>query len=1083
MGFTNKHLDKKYPIKEWIRIYNDGSATDAVRNGGGGVFATLPDRNTLERSFVWGMRCTNHKAETEAIKEAIKMVNNKLSKTSKVVILSDARFGDSWRDKWLNKHFNQDCYNIEVKDVSSTQLRSFTRQLYTVSDAALLVDELLPFFPRSNNTQNTPFDETIETTELFPNLSTPAEPGYRFLREYNIPQDESGFHLDNRNGLNTMKNGDIQAENMTFQNNSDESATVIETSSKNQSSSEFDLKSDFVAGDETGISLGANTSSHSNSVCEDNDSLPSVSCDSYNAHTSQIEVRSTLLPSEALEPARLIPPVKITHDTCSSLGKDLLQMYLSQENCDCCIVVNGQKFPAHKCILSARSEYFEAMLGGHWKESQLDVVTLEGVSPQAVKHLLLFLYGGILALPTEDVSANLLDLFLVADMYGVSSLNKVLMFYLRRDLCHFFHKPCPVCIISAADALSLCHNFNLEDLKQRCLRWIGKNFTKIWPSKTFAGLPDSLQQLSLRSITGQFTTVNVLDIIVECNRLTSSLPRVKWTEAVLCLLTQFMDAAIEFTSSNFVRVIKMPDFLKWAKGATWKASALKDIFTSVIDSLPIDKACHVFQALLQLQATVSVTYGPGEEEASVGIHVEDEVTGLLEVMVQRCERFLRMHIHKVMRSSQWSELPKPVQTRIMETSAYLSLADLPEPKPRAGTRKPVSVRHVPPSRPTPGSEINRPRARGTTHGVPSAGLVVRTIAPRGAVASNPLGQNPGMRNYRTSQASGLGQQRTQSSHGRYTKSKNGGHLSNAGAKPKSNTSRQAFDLHQREEHNRLSSCNNSDGTPQTKCGNDGQSPGELNVKDDTEGKSNNLNRDSEDITGSFACSDDNQVAICYEKICSKESESTWPKTETNENSLSLPGSLSGFNNGCIVEDISDDTESNAGLISAVSTNGPDHSSLSHDDNYFSFQQSSGAECSEVSDQSRHFTSEQCEKTSSWGVLDTASRRQEKSPSQECSPRLRMSRLPAAVGSSVSRSPKQRWSAGSTDSVDSHHEAGDVQVGAVSQLEVSRNVSLPAQEVSGSGLAFTNRKDQIQPGEVKIVKMSRPLSVGFLVPPN
>ncbi|GFS25217.1 reverse transcriptase [Elysia marginata] len=91
MGFTNKHLDKKYPIKEWIRIYTDGSATDAVRNGGGGVYATLPDGTSLERSFACGRRCTNYKAETGAIKEALDMVNNKISKTSKVVILSDAR--------------------------------------------------------------------------------------------------------------------------------------------------------------------------------------------------------------------------------------------------------------------------------------------------------------------------------------------------------------------------------------------------------------------------------------------------------------------------------------------------------------------------------------------------------------------------------------------------------------------------------------------------------------------------------------------------------------------------------------------------------------------------------------------------------------------------------------------------------------------------------------------------------------------------------------------------------------------------------------------------------------------------------
>ncbi|GFS08904.1 reverse transcriptase [Elysia marginata] len=85
--------NKKYPINEWIRIYTDGSATDAGRNGGGGVYATLPDGTTLERSFACAMMCTNYtyRAEAEAIKEALNMVNNKISKTSKVVILRDAR--------------------------------------------------------------------------------------------------------------------------------------------------------------------------------------------------------------------------------------------------------------------------------------------------------------------------------------------------------------------------------------------------------------------------------------------------------------------------------------------------------------------------------------------------------------------------------------------------------------------------------------------------------------------------------------------------------------------------------------------------------------------------------------------------------------------------------------------------------------------------------------------------------------------------------------------------------------------------------------------------------------------------------
>ncbi|GFR94967.1 hypothetical protein ElyMa_002680700 [Elysia marginata] len=87
MGLTNKHLDRKYPTGEWMRIYTDGSATDAVRNGGGKVYATLSDGTTLERSFACGRRCTT----TRQKQKPSNMANNKISKTSKVVILSDAR--------------------------------------------------------------------------------------------------------------------------------------------------------------------------------------------------------------------------------------------------------------------------------------------------------------------------------------------------------------------------------------------------------------------------------------------------------------------------------------------------------------------------------------------------------------------------------------------------------------------------------------------------------------------------------------------------------------------------------------------------------------------------------------------------------------------------------------------------------------------------------------------------------------------------------------------------------------------------------------------------------------------------------
>ncbi|GFR80806.1 hypothetical protein ElyMa_004054000 [Elysia marginata] len=74
MDFTNKHLDKKYPIKEWMRIYTDGSATDAVRIGSCGVHASLPDGNSLARPFACEMRCTNYKAKNRSHQRSRKRV-------------------------------------------------------------------------------------------------------------------------------------------------------------------------------------------------------------------------------------------------------------------------------------------------------------------------------------------------------------------------------------------------------------------------------------------------------------------------------------------------------------------------------------------------------------------------------------------------------------------------------------------------------------------------------------------------------------------------------------------------------------------------------------------------------------------------------------------------------------------------------------------------------------------------------------------------------------------------------------------------------------------------------------------------
>ncbi|KAK6979601.1 BTB/POZ domain-containing protein 8 [Biomphalaria glabrata] len=371
--------------------------------------------------------------------------------------------------------------------------------------------------------------------------------------------------------------------------------------------------------------------------------------------------------------------VSLPYETCSPLGKDLLQLYLEETDCDCCLAVDGIKFLVHKCVLSTRSEYFQAMLGGQWCESKMEAINLEGVTPQAVEQLLLFLYGGVLEISTP---CELTDLFIVADMYGIASLKKVLAFYLRKDLCHFFHKPCFVCTGKAAEALSLCYNFNLDELQDRVVKWVAKYFTKIWPTKSFASLPESVQDLSVEGIKSQMTSKNVLDIIMECNKLIDTLPRIKWTESVLCLLTQLMDTAIEFTSSHFIEVISTQEFHQWAKVASWKAGVLEEIFNTVIDSLPINISCQVYEKLTNLEADLSV-----QETSDI------DVVGLLQAMIKRCEKFFKIHINQIMRTKDWAQLRKPLQSKILESSAYMYLGDvtLSSAKSKFASRQKVST--------------------------------------------------------------------------------------------------------------------------------------------------------------------------------------------------------------------------------------------------------------------------------------------------------------------------------------------------------------------------------------------------------
>lgn len=138
--------------------------------------------------------------------------------------------------------------------------------------------------------------------------------------------------------------------------------------------------------------------------------------------------------------AKLVPAASVNVPSYPTIGKQLISLlYDPDGNFDCTFDVEGEKFRAHKLILSSRSSVFAAMLrtGAAMKEGRDGVVTLRDIKPDVFRLLLHFVYadeiprGGVedacgdgclqrgVSLEGDDLAMTVGD-----DFNGASSMSK-----------------------------------------------------------------------------------------------------------------------------------------------------------------------------------------------------------------------------------------------------------------------------------------------------------------------------------------------------------------------------------------------------------------------------------------------------------------------------------------------------------------------------------------------------------------------------------------------------------------------------------------------------------------------------------
>ncbi|GAB6021971.1 hypothetical protein CHUAL_006131 [Chamberlinius hualienensis] len=355
---------------------------------------------------------------------------------------------------------------------------------------------------------------------------------------------------------------------------------------------------------------------------------------------------------------------RLTGGSCSKLGEDLLKMFVDEIDPDVTVLVNGKEIKAHKSVLASRCVYFAAAMSGNWVESSGNVIKMTGFSYDAIHFAIYHIYSGASAIP-ENIDIS--ELASLADMLGFEGLKDVVVLALKMKYCHFFHKPCTGCATTASECLLISASFGLDELQEKCLRWINKHMLKTWPTKSFAALPDELLQKALAATKLDITVESVLDTTLRCDKLASSLPRVKWVEPLHSLRKQLSDACASFLAENLNDVLASRFFTDLRTGHTWSILALEPSLLVAADNLSLNVACKSYVRLTSLKRT----YFEVANDDLQSPDVNENFGMLINKIHRQVEHFLIHNANRVVRCAGWACLSLELQNRIKDAAVIV----------------------------------------------------------------------------------------------------------------------------------------------------------------------------------------------------------------------------------------------------------------------------------------------------------------------------------------------------------------------------------------------------------------------------
>ncbi|XP_065205323.1 speckle-type POZ protein-like [Planococcus citri] len=157
-----------------------------------------------------------------------------------------------------------------------------------------------------------------------------------------------------------------------------------------------------------------------------------------------------------------------------NLIEDFGQLLKRGESADVILSVDGQEYPAHKIILSARCPVFAAMFKHDMKENGQNRIDIEDMTAGTVVEFLKYIYTG----KCENLKNVAEGLLAAADKYGLDGLKMICAEELNKTLS----------VENAANILLLADMHGVKELKSESIKFIVSKFIKVFNSAAWKNI-------------------------------------------------------------------------------------------------------------------------------------------------------------------------------------------------------------------------------------------------------------------------------------------------------------------------------------------------------------------------------------------------------------------------------------------------------------------------------------------------------------------------------------------------------------------------------------------------------------------